>query len=375
MNDARIVLADGTEFAGRSVGASGRTTGEAVFTTGMTGYQEVLTDPSYCRQVVTMTAPQIGNTGTNSEDLESARPHVSAFVMRELSPIVSNWRSTLSLPNYLKEHGIVALEGVDTRALTRHIRDHGAQMAAIGVGDYDEMLAEAKGAEPMEGSDLTHVVTSESTTAWEEGSGSWRDETFDGAEGTPFHVVAYDFGVKHNILRCLVDAGFRVTRVPARTSANDALKLAPDGVFLSNGPGDPGATDYAVDTIQGLLGKLPIFGICLGHQLLCRALGATTYKLKFGHRGLNQPVKDLASGRIEITTQNHGFVVDGASLGDGARVTHEHLNDGTCMGVEAPAKKAFSVQYHPEAGAGPHDSRGLFHRFGQAMAAHRAEQS
>ncbi len=365
-NKAHLVLADGTIFEGRSVGADGVTVGEAVFTTGMTGYQEVLTDPSYCAQIVTMTAPQIGNTGANDGDLETATPFVAGFVMRELASCTSNWRSTEDLSDYLRRHGIVALDGVDTRALTRHIRDHGAQMAAIGTGDTAALLAAAQAAPPMEGRDLTGEVSTDESYTWDSPSeDAWRE-----GEAAPLtrHVVALDFGIKRNILRCLVDAGCRVTVVPPTTSAEDILALDPDGVFLSNGPGDPAAVAYALPTIQALLGKKPLFGICLGHQLLCLALGARTYKLKFGHRGLNQPVKDLATGAIEITTQNHGFVVDIESMKEKCELTHVHLNDGTCMGAARPQDNAFSVQYHPEAGAGTHDSRYLFSRFTAAMA-------
>ncbi|MAQ17033.1 MAG: carbamoyl phosphate synthase small subunit [Sandaracinus sp.] len=368
---AYIVLADGTRFEGRPMGATGVSIGEVVFTTGMTGYQEVLTDPSYCGQIVTMTAPQIGNTGVNADDLEATEPHVAGFVVRELSPTVSNWRATGDLGAHLAEHGIVGIEGVDTRALTRHIRDHGAQMAAIGAGDPDEMLAMAQAAAPMTGRDLTGEVATTERYEWTEGTGVWGD----GTERTERpHVVALDFGVKRNILRCLVDAGCRVTVVPGRTPADEVLALEPDGIFLSNGPGDPAATEYAIATTKALLGKKPLFGICLGHQILSLALGGSTYKLKFGHRGLNQPVKNLESGRIEITTQNHGFAVDPASLEGTAKLTHLHLNDDTCMGVEATEHDAFSVQYHPEAAAGPHDARYLFDRFVAKMDARRAAQ-
>jgi len=361
---ANLVLADGTRFEGHSVGADGGTTGEVVFTTGMTGYQEVLTDPSYCGQIVTMTAPQMGNTGVNEEDEETRRPFVSGFVVHEMSPVASNWRSTSSLTDYLKKHGIVAIAGVDTRSLTRHIRDVGAQMAAIGTEDVATLHDRAKAAPPMSGRDLTGEVTCADVHAWTEASGEWalERETRNGP-----HVVAVDFGVKHNILRCLVDVGCRVTVVPATTSPEAILELSPDGVFLSNGPGDPAAVGHGVATVKSLLGKKPVFGICLGHQILCRAVGGETSKLKFGHRGLNQPVKDLATGRIEVTSQNHGFVVDVPSLDGKAKMTHVHLNDGTCEGIEHHESGAFSVQYHPEASAGPHDSRYLFRRFVDAI--------
>ena len=360
---AFIALADGTVFEGRPLGARGVSVGELVFTTTMTGYQEVLTDPSYAGQIVVMTAPEIGNVGVNVEDVESAQGklHLAGFVVRESSPIRSNWRSTESLDAYLAKNGIVSIEGVDTRRLARHIRDRGAQNEAIGVGDPQDLVRRAQAAPSMTGRDLVREVTPRETYAWTEGRGAWSVPSRANAEGA--HVVVYDFGIKRNILRCFVDLGFRVTAVPASTSAEAALALAPDGIFLSNGPGDPAALPYAAETVRALLGKKPIFGICLGHQILGLALGAKTYKLKFGHRGANQPVKDLATGRIEITTQNHGFCVDLATLPAGARSTHVHLNDGTSEGLAVPDLRAFSVQYHPEAAAGPHDSLYLFERF------------
>ncbi|MBX3219976.1 MAG: glutamine-hydrolyzing carbamoyl-phosphate synthase small subunit [Labilithrix sp.] len=369
-----LVLADGTVFAGEPYGARGTTVGEAVFTTTMTGYQEVLTDPSYAGQLVTMTAPEIGNVGVNADDAESVdgRPHVAGFVLRDASPVASNWRSEQTLDAYLAEHGVVAISGVDTRKLTRHLRDHGSQNAAIGPEPIDVLVRKAREAPDMSGLDLVKRVTPREPYAFTEGRGAWRV----GSRGEPVtgaapearhHVVAIDYGVKKNILRCLVDSGCRVTVVPATTSAADVLALAPDGVFLSNGPGDPAAVGYAVETIRGLLGKKPIFGICLGHQLLALALGGKTYKLKFGHRGANQPVKDLATGRVEITTQNHGFCVDLASLPGSVVSTHVHLNDGTSEGLAAKDVGAFSVQYHPEAAAGPHDALYLFDRFTAAM--------
>ena len=359
-----LVLADGTCFTGVGFGAPAVTTGEAVFTTGMTGYQEVLTDPSYCGQIVTMTAPQIGNTGINLEDGEARRPALRGFVVRELSAIPSNWRSTSTLDDYLSSHGIVGLSGIDTRALTRHIRDRGAQMAAIGSEDPATLHDRAQAAPPMSGQDLTAEVSTEETYAWTEGSGAWADRRRD---GQPWHVVAIDYGIKLNILRCLVDEGCRVTVVPSTITADEVLAHDPDGVFLSNGPGDPAAVSHGIRTVQDLLGKRPIFGICLGHQLMSLALGGQSYKLKFGHRGLNQPVKDLKTGRIEITTQNHGFCVDLESLREKCTLTHLHLNDDTCEGIEHPESGAFGVQYHPEAAAGPHDSRYLFRRFTDAI--------
>jgi carbamoyl-phosphate synthase small subunit len=366
MERIHLVLADGTVFPGEPYGARGTTVGEAVFTTTMTGYQEVLTDPSYTGQIVTMTAPEIGNVGVNAIDAESVdgRPHVAGFVLRDASPIASSWRSEKTLDAYLAESGVVAISGVDTRRLTRHLRDHGSQNAAIGPEPIPALLDKARAAPDMSGLDLVKLVTPKTPYAFSEGRGAWTI----GEPRKPKHnVVAIDYGVKKNILRCLVDAGCKVTVVPAATTAAEILAQRPDGIFLSNGPGDPAAVGYAVETIRGLLGKKPVFGICLGHQLLALALGGKTYKLKFGHRGANQPVKDLATGRIEITTQNHGFCVDLASLPSSVVSTHVHLNDGTSEGLAANDLSAFSVQYHPEAAAGPHDALYLFDRFTGAM--------
>ena len=364
---AHLVLADGTVFPGRPFGAPRAAAGEAVFTTGMTGYQEIITDPSYFGQIVAMTAPEIGNVGVNADDSEAVddRPRIAALVVRSLSPVASSWRSQETLEAYLARHGVPGICEVDTRRLTRHLRDHGAQNAAIGVGDVDALVRAARAAPSMTGLDLVGQVTPKAPYAWAEGRGAWTT----GATRDPkHHVVAMDFGTKKNILRCLVDAGCRVTVVPATTTAEAILALRPDGLFLSNGPGDPAAVTYGVATVRALLGKMPIFGICLGHQLLALALGGRTYKLKFGHRGVNQPVKDLATGRIEITTQNHGFCVDLSSLPATVVSTHVHLNDGTSEGLRADALRAFSVQYHPEAAAGPHDALYLFDRFTSAMA-------
>jgi carbamoyl-phosphate synthase small subunit len=364
---AYLVLADGTTFEGRPFGARGVTTGEAVFTTAMTGYQEILTDPSYHGQLVTMTAPEIGNTGVNRDDTEAVgdRPQVSGFIVRDESPVASNYRSEETLHAYLERSGIVSIADVDTRKLTRHLRDKGSMNAAIGTEAPEALLRRAREAPDMNGLDLVARVTPKERYAWTEGRGTWATAP---AKAAQHHVVVFDYGIKRNILRCLVDAGCRLTVVPASTTAADVLSLKPDGVFLSNGPGDPAAVTYAVDTIKGLLGKQPIFGICLGHQLLALALGAKTFKLKFGHRGGNQPVKDLSTGRIEITTQNHGFCVDLGTLPPGAASTHVHLNDGTSEGLAIPELKAFSVQYHPEAAAGPHDALYMFERFVTAMA-------
>jgi carbamoyl-phosphate synthase small subunit len=366
---AWLVLADGTTFEGRPFGARSTTTGEAVFTTAMTGYQEVLTDPSYYGQIVTMTAPEIGNVGVNREDTEAVgeAPRVAGFVVRDESPIASSWRAQETLDAYLARHGIVGIADVDTRRLTRHLRDKGSQNAAIGTTGPEELLRRAREAPDMNGLDLVRYVTPKERYAWTEGRGAWTTSPARPPVPSQQHVVVFDFGIKRNILRCLVDSGCRLTVVPASTPADDVLALRPDGVFLSNGPGDPAPVTYAVDTIRKLLGKQPVFGICLGHQLLGLALGAKTYKLKFGHRGANQPVKDLATGRIEITTQNHGFCVDLSTLPPGTTSTHVHLNDGTSEGLAVPSSRAFSVQYHPEAAAGPHDALYMFERFIEAM--------
>jgi carbamoyl-phosphate synthase small subunit len=351
---ARLCLADGTTFEGVAFGAACIGEGEVVYTTGMTGYEEVLTDPSYAGQLVTMTAPQIGNTGITHADAESrlGKAEVAGFVVRDESPIPSNWRSRETLHHYLVRYGVPAIGGLDTRRLTRHLRDHGSQNGAFGVASRDELVRRARALPSMVGLDLAQRVTpKEPWTAGPEAGARER------------HVVALDFGMKQNIVRCFTERGCRVTVVPARTSASEVLALRPEGVFVSNGPGDPDALPYAIATVRELLGKAPLFGICLGHQLLALALGAKTYKLKFGHRGLNQPVLDKTTGRVEITTQNHGFAVDLATLPSGVVTTHVHLNDGTSEGLAAPDLDAFSVQYHPEAAAGPHDSFYLFDRF------------
>ncbi len=365
---AHLVLADGTIFPGLSLGADGVAVGEAVFTTGMTGYEEVLTDPSYLGQVVTMTAPQIGNTGVNGADGEAVdgNPRVAGFVVRDASSLTSSWRAQESLDRYLARHGVVAISDVDTRTLTRHLRDRGAQNAALGTAPVEELARRAAAAPSMAGLDLVREVTPKEPYAFTSGRAEWSTAPPRAAE---HHVVAVDFGTKKNILRCLVDSGCRVTVVPATMSATELLALAPDGIFLSNGPGDPAAVAYAVDLVKGVLGKKPLFGICLGHQLLALALGAKTFKLKFGHRGMNQPVKDLATGKVEITTQNHGFCVDLATLPPGVETTHLHLNDGTSEGLRAASVGAMSVQYHPEAAAGPHDALYLFDRFVASMVA------
>ncbi len=363
VNPCLLALADGTLWPGRAFGAIGERTGEICFNTGLTGYQEILTDPSYHGQIVVMTQPHIGNYGVNADDDESRRAWLSGFVVREASPITSNWRATQSLDHYLRERGVVAISDVDTRALVRHIRTQGAQNAALSSANLqpDRLIALARSAPDMNGLDLAQAVTC--TEAWQLATGSWQLAASHQLPAANYHVVAYDYGIKHNILRLLMQQGCRVSIVPAQTSAVDILALNPDGVFLSNGPGDPAAVTYAIDSIKQLLGRVPIFGICLGHQLLGLALGGRTYKLKFGHRGGNQPVKNLDTGRVEISSHNHGFAVDADSLPQGIEVTHVNLNDNCVEGLRAAALRAFSVQYHPEAAPGPHDARYLFRNF------------
>ncbi len=363
-----LALEDGRVFTGEAFGAPGTAAGEVVFNTSMTGYQEIMTDPSYHGQIVTMTYPLIGNTGTNAEDVESARPQVDGFVVREFCPHPSNWRSDASLQDYLVRHGIVALTEIDTRAVTKHIRTAGAMRAVIAAGDHDPdaLVAQAQASPGLVGRDLVAEVTCQDAYPWSEAC-PWKPVE----QGRSKRVVALDYGIKYNILRTLVSFGCTVTVLPAQTSAEDVLALEPDGVFLSNGPGDPEGVPYAVQTVRALLGERPIFGICLGHQLLGLALGGTTYKLKFGHRGANHPVQDLATKRVEITTQNHGFCVDMDSLdASDIEVTHLNLNDNTVEGLRHKRLPAFSVQYHPEASAGPHDAEYLFGRFMELMESH-----
>jgi len=386
-NNAVIALEDGMVFRGRAWGAHGERTGEIVFNTSMMGYQEILTDPSYAGQIVTMTYPLIGNYGVNPEDAESRRPFVEGFVVREYSEISSNWRSRISLDEFLKRHGIVGISELDTRALVRHIREKGAMRACISSIDQDErsLVEKAKSAPHMLGRNLVDEVTCGDPYQW---SGS-KDEqlTIDPITAVrkeagslllqgeePFRVVAYDFGIKLYILRYLAAFGCRVTVVPARTSADDVLALAPDGIFLSNGPGDPAALPGIVNEIKQLIRAAPIFGICLGHQLLGLALGGKTYKLKFGHRGGNQPVKNSETDRIEITSHNHGFAVDPESLNSGEiELTHINLNDNCLEGFRHKSLPVFSVQYHPEAGPGPHDATYLFQDFIAKMREHREQ--
>ncbi|MBB1596846.1 glutamine-hydrolyzing carbamoyl-phosphate synthase small subunit [Achromobacter sp. UMC46] len=361
---AILALADGTIFRGVSIGAPGHTVAEVVFNTAMTGYQEILTDPSYSGQIVTLTYPHIGNTGVNAEDVEANRVYAAGLVVRDCPARVSNFRSTQSLPDYLAAQGIVAISGIDTRKLTRILREKGAQGACIFVGTDAERAVElARGFAGMAGQDLAKVVSVKTSSEWTEGT--WQlGEGFSKPDQSKFHVVAYDFGIKSNILRLLADRGCRLTLVPAQTSAEDVLKLNPDGVFLSNGPGDPEPCDYAIAATRTFLDKkLPVFGICLGHQIMGLAVGGKTLKMKTGHHGANHPVQDLQSKRVFITSQNHGFAVDAASLPANARVTHVSLFDGTLQGFELTDRPAFCFQGHPEASPGPHDILELFDKF------------
>ena len=370
---AVLVLESGRVFHGYGFGAAGETVGEVVFNTSMSGYQEVLTDPSYAGQIIVMTAPQIGNTGINDEDLEAPAPACKGFVVREASPLASSWRSTGELGAYLERHQIVGIEGIDTRALTRALRDHGAQRGAVStaVDDIDRVLARVVDSPSMEGLDLVPQVTCSAPYEWNEGG--WVAPDLAGSAvpvDVAYHVVAYDYGIKRNILRDLRDVGCRVTVLPATAPASQALALRPDGLFLSNGPGDPAAVTYAIGCVSELVASgVPVFGICLGHQILSLAVGARTFKLPFGHHGGNHPVKDLATGKVEITSQNHGFAVDRQSLPDGVECTHINLYDETVEGIRLAGKPVFGVQYHPEASPGPHDAAYLFGRFVDAMAA------
>ncbi|MFH0919104.1 MAG: glutamine-hydrolyzing carbamoyl-phosphate synthase small subunit [Fibrobacterota bacterium] len=363
---AILLLKDGTRFEGRSFGASGQKCGEVVFNTSLCGYQEVLTDPSYCEQIVTMTYPLQGNYGINPQDVESGKVQVAGFVVKENCPYPSNYRSTETLSDYLAKAGVMGIEGIDTRMLVRHIREKGAMTGILSTDGTDiNTLKEKLDTYPgMAGRDLASVVTSKKSYTWNK---SLYDPVAAKQEKAPkakYRVVALDFGIKQNILRLLVSHGFDVTVMPAQTSAKDVLAKKPHGIFLSNGPGDPEAVTYAISTVKELLGKRPIFGICLGHQILTWALGGKTYKLKFGHRGANHPVKNLKTNAIEITSQNHGFCSDMNSLkGKGVDVTHLNLNDKTVEGIRCKKLKAFAVQYHPEASPGPHDSNYLFDDF------------
>ena len=354
-NSAILLLADGRIFEGRSFGYQGETVGEVCFNTGMTGYQEILTDPSYCKQIVTMTSPHIGNYGINEEDIESENIQVAGFVIKEETITPSNWRSTQSLGEYLKKNKIVGIKEIDTRSLTRHIRDKGAMNGIISSNDLDIQSLDKKLKEfpDMNGLDLAKVVTTQKKYKWP-GKGRYK-------------VAVIDFGIKKNILRLLSNAGCELTIFPASIKAEDILSFEPDGVFLSNGPGDPLAVTYGVETVKKLLGKVPLFGICLGHQILALALGASTFKLKFGHRGINHPVRNNEKNTVEITSQNHGFAVDLDSLPPNVISTHINLNDNTSGGIRCTDIPAFSVQYHPESSPGPHDSRYLFNQFIEMM--------
>jgi carbamoyl-phosphate synthase small subunit len=362
---AILVLKDGTVFRGTSIGAYGLTVGEVVFNTAMTGYQEILTDPSYARQIVTLTYPHIGNTGVNPDDVEAGRIYAAGLVIRDLPVLVSNWRQTETLPEYLQREKVVAIADIDTRRLTRMLRDKGAQDGCIMAGEIDEAkaLAAARAFPGLVGMDLAKVVSCTKPYVWDE-SGWTLDEGYGRAGDAKHHVVAYDYGVKRNILRKLVSRGCKVTVVPAETPAEEALGLEPSGILLANGPGDPAPCDYAIRAIRTFLGVgVPLFGICLGHQLLGLAVGAKTTKMKFGHHGANHPVQDLETGRVMITSQNHGFAVDPATLPGNARVTHVSLFDGSLQGFALTDRPAFCFQGHPEASPGPHDVDYLFDRF------------
>ena len=371
---AILALEDGSIFKGLAIGAEGISVGEVVFNTAMSGYQEILTDPSYARQIVTLTYPHIGNTGTNSEDEESTGIWAAGLVIRDLPLLASNYRNEQGLQQYLEQRGIVAIADIDTRRLTRILRDKGAQNGCLMAGaDIDEQraLAQARGFAGLKGMDLAREVSVAETYRWDEGSWVFGvGHSSRSAEELPWHVVAYDFGVKRNILRMLVDRGCRLTVVPAQTPAAEVLALKPDGVFLSNGPGDPEPCDYAIAAIRSILETdIPVFGICLGHQLLGLASGATTMKMKFGHHGANHPVQNLDDGTVLISSQNHGFAVDESSLPDTLRITHKSLFDGTLQGIHRTDKDAFSFQGHPEASPGPHDAAPLFNHFIELIAA------
>ncbi|MFP1732958.1 glutamine-hydrolyzing carbamoyl-phosphate synthase small subunit [Lonsdalea quercina] len=380
IKSALLVLEDGTQFHGRAIGAEGSAVGEVVFNTSMTGYQEILTDPSYSRQIVTLTYPHIGNVGVNASDEESSSIQAQGLIIRDLPLIASNYRSQETLSNYLQRNNIVAIADIDTRKLTRLLREKGAQNGCIIVGDAPDAALALKKAQSfpgLKGMDLAKEVTTTASYEWRQGSWTLQGDlpTVKDESELPYHVVAYDYGAKRNILRMLVDRGCRLTVVPAQTSAEDVLKLRPDGVFLSNGPGDPAPCDYAIDAIKTLLDtEIPIFGICLGHQLLALASGADTIKMKFGHHGGNHPVKDLDAGRVMITAQNHGFAVDEATLPANLRVTHKSLFDGSLQGIHRTDKPAFSFQGHPEASPGPHDAAPLFDHFIELIESYRNTQ-
>ena len=374
---AILALADGSIFRGEAIGADGQTVGEVVFNTAMTGYQEILTDPSYAQQIVTLTYPHIGNTGTTPEDIESDRVWSAGLVIRDLPLVASNWRNTMSLSDYLKANNVVAIAGIDTRRLTRILREKGSQNGCIMVGDNiseEAAIAAAQGFPGLKGMDLAKVVSVKEKYEWRSTVWDLKTDSHATIEASelPYHVVAYDYGVKYNILRMLVERGCRVTVVPAQTPASDVLALQPDGVFLSNGPGDPEPCDYAIQAIKEVLEtEIPVFGICLGHQLLALASGAKTLKMGHGHHGANHPVQDLDTGVVMITSQNHGFAVDEATLPANVRAIHKSLFDGSLQGIERTDKSAFSFQGHPEASPGPNDVAPLFDRFINEMAKRR----
>ena len=380
---ALLILQDGSQFIGKSIGAEGQTVGEVVFNTSMTGYQEILTDPSYCEQLVTLTYPHIGNVGTNNADAESNQVYAKGLIIRDLPLLASNYRNELDLSSYLKQHNVIAIADIDTRRLTRILREKGAQHGVIiTANDKETLLEKADTAKQMaidfkglSGLDLAQKVTCTKSYLWTQGVWTREQEHPAAKNALPYHVVAYDFGVKRNILRMLVERGCKLTIVPAKTSAQEVLALNPDGIFLSNGPGDPAPCTYAIDAIKQFLATdIPIFGICLGHQLLALACGAKTIKMKFGHHGGNHPVKDLENNRVMITAQNHGFAVDEMSLPTHLRVTHKSLFDGSLQGIHHNQKPAFSFQGHPEASPGPHDAAPLFDHFIELIKIYKQEQ-
>jgi carbamoyl-phosphate synthase small subunit len=373
MNTAKLALEDGTVFTGIAFGSAGTSEGEVVFNTSMTGYQEILTDPSYKGQIVTMTYPLIGNYGINRRDVESKRPHVAGFVIKELSPIYSNYRADLGLDEYLKQNNVIGIQGIDTRALVRKLRISGAMRGILSTELLDDvaLVEKARHAAQMAGADWVQAVKPSAEYSWDEDQGDWGQGKVERGDG--LHVVALDCGAKTNILRHLAERGIKITVLPPDTTADEILRHRPDGLFVSNGPGDPSVLDYAIRPIKEVMDKIPTFGICLGHQLLGRAIGAETYKLKFGHRGGNQPVMNLDTGRVEITSQNHGFAVDRKSLeAGGGIVTHINLNDQTVEGFRHGTLPVFSVQYHPEASPGPHDASYLFDAFVEMMKTKKA---